>query len=368
MPPLDQLTAQLDKLAWFDPGPFPVLSLYLDLRPDQHGRDRFDQFLRKELPDRLRTYSASGPERASLEQDAERVRRYMTDVDASLNGVALFSCSGADFFEAVPLAAPLDAHRLSIADQPYLLPLARILDQYPRYVALLADTRSARIFVFAANAVEKMDQIEGTKTRRHKMGGWSQARYQRHTENYHLQHAKEVVDTLARIVRDEGIERIVMAGDEAIVPLLREQLPKDVEERVIDVLRLDIRTPQHDVLERTLEALKERDVHSDRERVEALLDAYRSGGLACAGIDATRRAFEVGQVDELLAPAAPGRIAGVRQAPRTQGAPTEPTAAERAIDELIARARQTSASIRFIEDASLLEPAGGVGAFLRFRA
>ena len=43
------------------------------------------------------------------------------------------------------------------------------------------------------------------------------------------------------------------------------------------------------------------------------------------------------------------------------------TPEERIGDEMIAKARQTSASIRFIEDASLIEPAGGVGAFLRFK-
>jgi len=365
MPPIDQLTEQLDKLATFDPGPFPIVSLYLDLRPDEHGRDRFDQFLRKELTDRIQTYESGSPVRTSLEQDGERIRQYMSSIDPALNGVALFSCAGAEFFEPVPLATPVEGHRLYISSQPHLLPLARLLDQYPRYVALLADTHSARIFVFAANEVERTDQIEGTKTRRHKMGGWSQARYQRHVENYHVQHAKEVVDTLGRIVRDEGVDRIVIAGDEVIVPLLREQMPKDLAERIVDVVKLDIRTPQRAVLERTLEALKEKDSQTDRERVEALLDAYRGSGLGCAGVEATRRAFELGQVDELVVPATPDRIAGVAH-DRTPGE-GERTPAERAIDELIALARQTSAKIRFIEDTSLLEPLRGVGAFLRFR-
>jgi peptide subunit release factor 1 (eRF1) len=365
MPPIDQLAAQLDKLAAFDPGPFPVVSLYLDLRPDEHGRDRYDQFLRKELADRLRTYGSGSPERRSLEQDADRIEEYVSGVNPALNGLALFAASGAELFEAVPLAAPIDGHRLYVSDEPHLLPLARILDQYPRYAALLADTNSARIFVFAANTVERSDQIEGTRTRRHKMGGWSQARYQRHTENYHLHHAKEIVDALSRIVRDDGIEQIVIAGDEVIVPLLREQLPKDVAARIVDVLKLDIRTPQHDVLERSLEALKEKDAETDRDRVEQLLGAYRAGGLGCAGVTATRRAFELGQVDELLVPATPERIQGV--ASDADATPPERTPAERAVDELIAQARQTSAKIRFIEDSSLLAPLGGVGAFLRFK-
>lgn len=351
MPTLDQLNAQLDRLAAFDGGPFPVVSLYLDLRPNERGRDNFAPFLRKELADRMQTYAARGPERESLDTDGERIAAYVGEVDRALNGLAIFACSAGDLFEAIPLAAPIAGHQLHIGHQPHLYPLARVLDQYPRYLALLADTNSARIFVFAVNAVERTDRIESTRTRRHKMGGWAQARYQRHMENYHLQHAKEVVDAVSRIVRDESIDRIIVAGDEVIVPLLREQLPKDVAERVVDVVRLDIRASERDVLEATMATLSEKDAETDRERVEALLDGYRAGGLARVGIQAVRRAFELGQVDELLVAASSDRING----------------GERSAAELIALARQTSAKVRFIEDASLADRIQGVGAFLRFK-
>jgi peptide chain release factor subunit 1 len=362
---LEQLTAQLDRLAAFDPGPFPVLSLYLNLQPDDRGRDRFESFLRKELTDRVGTYAASAPERESLEKDASKIEAYAGTIPQSANGLAVFACSGADLFEAIPLAAPVDDHRMFISDQPHLYPLARLLDEYPRYLALLADTHSARIFVFAVNAVERTDRIEGTKTKRHKMGGWSQARYQRHIENYHLHHAKEIVDTLARTVRDDGIEKIVIAGDDVIVPLLREQLPKDVAERIVDVVRLDINAPERTIVETTIAALREKDAETDRERVEALIGAYRANGLACVGVEQTRRAFELGQVDELVITASPDTLAGVKKAAGDQQ--PDRSSEERAADELIVQARNTSAKTRFIQDESLLAPIGGVGAFLRFK-
>ena len=44
-------------------------------------------------------------------------------------------------------------------------------------------------------------------------------RYQRHTENYHLHHAKEVIEKLDRLVREERIEHVILAGDEeTIIP------------------------------------------------------------------------------------------------------------------------------------------------------
>ncbi len=35
------LTHHLDELAAYEPNGLPVASLYLDTRPDQHGRDNF---------------------------------------------------------------------------------------------------------------------------------------------------------------------------------------------------------------------------------------------------------------------------------------------------------------------------------------
>jgi peptide chain release factor subunit 1 len=363
----DQLSAQLDRLAALEPGPFPIVSLYLNMQPDQHGRDNFEPFLRKELSGRIRTYGADGPERKSLEQDAEKIRAYVAQVNPAVNGLAIFACSGAGVFESVELAAPVQAHRLFISDEPHLYPLERIRDEYPRFAVLVADTHSARIFVFAANAVEQTERIEGTKTKRHRMGGWSQARYQRHMENYHLQHAKEVVEALERIVRDEAIGHVIVAGDEVIVPLLRDQLAKDVADRIVDVVRLDVRAPEHEILDRALEVLHAKAAETDRERVEELLGAYRANGLACVGIEDTRKAFELGQVDELLISGSPDAIDPAGTATPEGAGPAERSAEERAADELIIQARQTSASIRFIEDNALLEEVGGVGAFLRFK-
>jgi peptide chain release factor subunit 1 len=367
MPHIDQLSAHLDRLAAFEPGPFPVISLYLDLRADNRGRDRFAPFLRKELADRVRTYAASAPERASVQKDAEKIRQYVEALDASVNGLALFACSGADLFEPVLLAAPIDEHRLYIADEPHLYPLARIVDEYPRYLALLADTNSARIFIFAANMLEQSRHIQGTKTKHHKQGGWSQARYQRHVENVHVQHAKEVVDHVARIVREEAIDKIILSGDDGVLPLLREHLPKDVAARIVDLVRLDTHAPERDILKSTIAALKENDARTDRERVEALLGAYRANGLACVGVEDALKAFEAGQVDELLMTATPDAIdLGAGKPLRDGSAPRTRSAEERVVDTLIAQARKTSAKTRFIEDASLLQAVGGVGAFLRF--
>lgn len=381
------LTDQLDRLAAFEPAPYPVVSLYLDARPGPTGRDQFQTFIRKEFSARSGTYPQNSPERETLERDFERISRYLeSDLQGSANGVAIFACSAAGLFEAVQLDAPFERHWLYIGDQPHLYPLARLASQYPRYAALLADTNTARILVIATGGVVATEEVKGTKTKRSSQGGWSQARFQRHTENFHLQHAKEVVDALDRVVQQEGIDQILISGDEVITPLLREQMPKHLAARVVEEIRLDTRAPVDQIVRASLEAMRRLNERTDREKVEAAIGGYRGGGLGVVGPEPTMEALIKGQVDELLLAASLGEIRGRAGGigspsraddgngaepavePVAAGEPAEAGAdAVRLADDLVTKASQTGARITFIEDGSLLAGYGGVAALLRFR-
>jgi peptide subunit release factor 1 (eRF1) len=137
------------------------------------------------------------------------------------------------------------------------------------------------------------------------------------------------------------------------------------------------------VLKASLEAMQRHNARSDREKVEAAVGEYRAGGLGVVGPEDTLDALTKGQVDELL-------IAGtLREMQRVQGGTAEgstdgtseavvtPVAAGEAAaagpeavrlaDELVTKAKQTSAGITFIEDPALLSDYGGVAALLRFK-
>ncbi|HEX5834037.1 MAG TPA: Vms1/Ankzf1 family peptidyl-tRNA hydrolase [Pyrinomonadaceae bacterium] len=368
------LIDDLDELAAFEPDGFPFISLYLNLQPNQHGRDHFMPFVRKEFNERAKSFPKNSLELASFKLAATRIISYLrNEVRPSANGVAIFACAGADvFFKTVQLDAPIQQHRLHISERPHLYPLARVIDQYPRYVALLADTNAARLFVFDLGKIKASEELQSPKLSRTQVGGWSQMRYQRHVDNYYLHHAKEVVEMLDRVVREEAAEHIILAGDEVIIPLLREHLPVHLQEKVIDILRLDIRTPEHEVLRETLEALREHNLQSDAEKVRQLLEDYRAGGLAVVGFSDTRRALEHGQVDELLLSASTREIHADGDGFAETVIPLDQTISGEArhllaADLLVTRARNTGAQVTFIEDSALLADLGGVGALLRYQ-
>jgi peptide subunit release factor 1 (eRF1) len=380
---IEMINRHLDELTAFEPNGFPFVSLYLNAQADQHGRDNFQPFVRKELTRRARTFPVDSIERVSFERDAARIEKYLeSELRASANGLAIFAGAGADnYFKAIQLAAPIETNELHVSERPHLYPLALLADQYPRYIALIADTDTARLFVFDLGRTKYRNELDNSGGSFAPDGEHSHLRYRRRLEKHNLRHAKQAVEMLERAVREESAKNIVLVGDEIIIPLLRKQLPAYLAERVVDVLRLDIRTPEHEVLRATMNALREDNIQTDAEKVRNLLDENASGGLSVVGLDKTMSALARGQVSELVLNARneelrfdgelPGEIGiSPNENPGTisneidRGNEPPP---EMIVDALISLARSTGAPVTFIEDAALLSDVGGVGAFFMYR-
>ena len=374
------LRDQLEKLAAFEPQELPVLSLYLNLAADQHGRDSYDAFVRKALAERQKAFKDNTPARSSFDRDVQRIQDYLAaDINRSTNGLALFACHAAnEFFEPVQLQVPVEAHWLFVGSVPHLYPLAKLADQYPRYAADVLDTHQARIVVFGLGEVERKAQVTNVKTRRNSMGGWSQARYQRRADNFHLLHVKEVVEALDKIVTAENIQHIVIAGDDVVVPIVKEQLPQRLMDKLVDIVRMEKDVPEDELLRATLATLREKDAENDAEAVEETVGAWQANGLGTVGPEAVLNALQLGQVDELLISGTPDLLKSVQNLPADSvagemttdtSAPSGPADADKIklASELVTRAEQTAARVRFIEDPQLLADFGGVAARLRFR-
>jgi peptide subunit release factor 1 (eRF1) len=164
-------------------------------------------------------------------------------------------------------------------------------------------------------------------------------------------------------------------------------MPKQLADKVVDQLKVDTHAPLHEILQASLESMRRLDEQTDREKVDAAISAYRAGGLGVVGPEDTLDALVKGQVDELLIAANVRTLQGVAAGgARSTAASTDTAIMESAIetstageaaqgdpsdlrfaDELVTKAKQTSARITFIEDPEALADYGGVAALLRFR-
>ncbi|HYP05708.1 MAG TPA: VLRF1 family aeRF1-type release factor [Bryobacteraceae bacterium] len=369
----------LERLLAFEATTLPVISLYLNAQADDRGRTNFESFLKRELIPRAKTFSSGSAERQSFDADLEKIQKYLDDeLKASANGIAIFACSGSELFEAIQLNAPLEDNYLYVYNQPHLYHLTRLDDAYPRYAALVTDANTARIFVFGLGETLETEQVKGKKVQRVKVGGWSQARYQRRVENAHASHAKEAIETLDKIVRQDNIKHVILAGDPQMAPVLQEHMPKHLADKLVDVMKLDLKASDQDVFQATLDRMREEDAKTDAEKVDRLLRSYRGSGMAVVGAEATLEALANGQVDELLISAGLEEMHGEEEpidailapeVPDSSGG-TESDEPRQVLlaDLLVTKAKQTDATVSFIEDATLLADVGGVGAFLRWQS
>jgi len=369
--PAALLDEQIRRLSqWEGSSELPIISLYLNTQADEHGKDRFDTFLRKEFSALAKTYDPRSAARASFDHDVERIETFLNgNLDPAANSVAIFACAGADdFFETIQLKAPLEQHELYVDSFPHLYTLARLNDQYRRCAVVLVDSNFANIFVFGMGETLNAEKVEGVKVNRSRAGGWSQARYQRHVENFQLHHAKEVAGVLERIVKEEGIDQIVLAGEKETIPVLRDHLPPALGEKVVDVVRMDVGAPEREVMQAAEEIMRRSDANTDAEYVERIIGDYRARGLALLGADAVLSALENGQVDEVLISVSRESLRSTDEPHEPQNSASEqPRTAEEMANDIVRKAAQTAATVRFIEDPSLLAEVGGVGARLRYR-
>lgn len=368
----------LEKLLAYEPESGPFVSFYLDARVDENGKRNVMPVVRKQLNERAKTYDNNTAEKENFEKDSARIINYLeNEVPTTAQGLAIFACTAAnDYFEVGEFEAPFESNRLFVSDRPHVYPLARLIDRYRRFAVLLADTNRARIYVFATGRTVEEQTVENVKTKRSSVGGWSQARYQRHEENYHLHHVKEVVQMLERVVSDEEVENIILAGDETVViPLIREQLTPALSDKVIDALSFGIDTPEHELFDESLKAFHRHDSLTDMEKLERLLNEFRADDLGVAGVPDTLAALSNGQVEEMLIVSTPDKLAydeeEVKKVLKLYEPDGEPLAAfdpQSVADELVRRANLLSAArVTFIEDDTRLQHIGGVGALLRYR-
>lgn len=384
------LAGLIEKLAAFEPAGAPFISLYLNAQADDRGRDNYGAFLKTELAGAAADYSDATEQSESFQADLEKIQTYIADkVRPEANGIAIFACSAADFFQTAQFEAKIENNRFFVFDRPYIYPLARLIGQHPRFAVVQADTNNARIYVFGseANRLENapdeamVEEIQNVKTQRQAQGGWSQQRFQRRVENFQKEHAKEIADTLDNLVRDEGIEIIVLSGQEArILQLLDDQLTKAVKDKIVGTMNLDQYANEGELHEAALEIVERHDREQDREAVARMINATESSELGCYGVSKTLAALSNGQVEELLVLADPRRIRYSEEnvdkvledyAPGDDNSLTDalPDTSETRLilDELIKRAFNSAARVRFIEENSLLSGVGGVGAIFRYK-
>jgi peptide chain release factor subunit 1 len=352
-PDQQQLRALLRRLAGVDSAVAPVLSVYLDLRPEAQG-DRPGErnqltVLRHRLRDVADTYEAHSQARRSVDTDVERIGAYLDGQLAKVEGVALFACDHIGLWEDVTTLVPFET-KVTAGPVADLFQLANLLEMSESVVVAMVDTNTCRLFVTRRGALEELPGPDEPTTdhRRHDQGGWSQARYQRHIDWHDRRFVAEAAETLQALVERARARHVILAGEERAMTILQEVLPASIATLVEHVERIEMRASAREVSDEVAPLLAAIRTAEEQDAADRVIAGLRSGGMAVAGIDDVADALERGQVHELVLDEEAQTDLDLRT-------------------ELVRQAAATDAQIVTVSGHTGLRARDGVGATLRWQ-
>jgi peptide chain release factor subunit 1 len=293
--------ADLEALAAFHSDASPVVSLYLDVRPEERQGEKVRAKLKHLLDEaKRRPFASSKQRRRAFHHEAERLLTWFeSEYDGTGRGLAIFTASEPGLWRSFRLPVPV-RDRLIIADRPYLRPLLTLVDEFERYLVLLVDKQTARLFVVYLGEIEEYTVLMDELVPRPKAGGWSAEKYQRHHDMHVLWHVKHAVEATERLWMRERCQWLLIGGTEEPLAEVRRLLPKALRERLAGEIAVSVQDAADAVLARVLEAEQAIERRVEAERVAALLEAALGHGPGVLGLERTLEAVVEGRVQVLV--------------------------------------------------------------------
>lgn len=286
----------------------------------------------------------------------------------------IFACGPLSFLHVYRLG--LEVEPLVVLDtSPFLLPLARLRDDYEDYGLLLLNSQEARLFTIRSRLLEERSQSSIDLMNKHKKGGWSQMRYSRLRKGAIKSFLAEVVEDLARLEGLENMRGLVIAGPGEAKIELMEMLSPQIKERVMGLLDVSMGVKPADLVEIGDRLALDKERSLSRERAAELRSAVLRGQLYATGADKVRDALQQGRVKALLLLdgfVIPGWICESCQYFQEGSQPEScphcngRTSRVNLLEELYELAQRTGAEVEFVEEDEFLRSLGGVGATLRY--
>ena len=293
-----ELNEFIEKLKSYSPKGFPFVSQYVNAHwEEQFHKNRTKLFFKNEwnaVIARFRKQDAPNEVMRSLQQDREKIENYLADqmhgtIDRQYRGLAFFASGGSGFFEIFRSHVEFD-DQLVVHSEPHLRQLAALVDAYETMLLVMVDSGKARVYELRLAGVDERVNIIDEIPNYHKVGGWSQRRFQRHVEEHRDLHHKEVARVVERMVDEQRLKNIVIAGQNDVIAEFSRFLPKRVLDKVFVTIHLDILEPENVVIRKVIEHLQRHDRAKESQGVQDAVKQAAIGGKGAVGLLATLRA------------------------------------------------------------------------------
>lgn len=341
--PAHNLKKALNRLSEIAPNRSPLLSCFLDLKtPKEKLRMLIQmqaQVLSRNLPER---------QKAEFEEAFAKVDQFIADGGDSLSqGAAVYVRAGAQpFFLTMEFTVAMET-RLVVDSLPHLYPVIETKDTYHRFVIVIVTEDEARIVETVMGAVTQEIFTKRPELRQRLGREWTRERYQNHKRDRNQKFMQTKVEIVDEMMQQRGHNHLVVAGSPKMIACFTNALPPRLKKKVVNTLYANPKSGVYSIVVQAVELFAANEHIESHDRVQKLQSDLLVGGLAVAGVEATRKALLEGYGDVLV---------------------IDRDFAEPGIkEELVRIATRTGIEIETVKDSPELKQLSGVGCLLRYR-
>jgi peptide chain release factor subunit 1 len=242
--------------------------------------------------------SAGKDEREYFDENVKSVLNYLERTPLKSGSLCIFSCWALDFFQTVSLTTPVK-DLIWIDSSPYIRPLAELQDEYENIAVVVADNKKARIFLVSSAVASSEEVVKGNVKNHVKKGGWSQQRYERRRDKQLLLYAREIIEALSKLEKEERFRHILLVGGKEILRIVHKQLPQALKNMVARKA-LDLGKGGDAVNKDIMNLFFEQERQSEHDLWGKIRSEYLHGGLGVVGLDEVLMAAKAGRVEKMI--------------------------------------------------------------------
>ena len=293
---LVELKSHVRTLATLPETDAPVISCYLELLNGKiKERDIYNELSQSVI------VGLSEQELHNVQKAQESIAQYLkNDLLPGSKGIAVYSRAGNNpYFLPLQFQVPLP-NWISLSSTPNIYHLVEMKDTYHRYVVMLSTKKSARIMEVNLGEVTTQLWQEREDLRERVGREWTKEHYQKHSHERGVKFVKEKIKILEQIILKGGHTHLILAGHPTMTSRVRNELPKHLLEKLIDVVTISGQAKTTNVVEATISSFVKSEEIESQFVAEVLSQKIHVGGLAVAGSEASILALQLGHVDTVV--------------------------------------------------------------------
>ena len=303
------ITAEtIERVTRFDGGKLPVTSVYLGLGKDRRALRSLSaqaSSLLHQIRPMAKDQSLDREVRLSVRGDIERIEAETArerEREPFGGALAIFSCSGRDFYEEIELPRSV-RDRVVVDETPWVRPMLAVLDEYHRTCVLVVDKETARTWELYAGEISETSKLSNA-LRTARYAGWhglEEYRVRNKAEEMARRHFRRVATVLDDFFRAGRFELLTIGGHDFEVSTFMEFLPRNLREAVAGTFSIDLASATTHDVRVSAEAIVERyEREEERAWVSDVYERKAAGGNAVVGLEGCLWAGSVAAIQQLL--------------------------------------------------------------------